>query len=190
MNQSTQTVLEVVQAIDPFDQLEEQHQRDTLAWIESGVNIYRIQKPDVPPRHLVSYFVLYDVATELYLLVDHKLSGLWLPSGGHVEVGEDPAETVIRECREELGVEANFVSKTPRMITVTQTIGQAEHTDVSLWYLLSGSKDMTINWDRREFNGVRWWSQDEMQSFGVQHFDPHMQRFVSKIHSEIQKDVV
>ncbi|MEE3919135.1 NUDIX domain-containing protein [Micromonospora sp. BRA006-A] len=31
---------------------------------------------------------------------------MWLPSGGHVEPGEHPADTVRRELREELGVAA------------------------------------------------------------------------------------
>ncbi len=43
------------------------------------------------------------------LLVDHKKAGLWLPSGGHVEIDEHPQTTVQREVREELGIEATFL---------------------------------------------------------------------------------
>lgn len=31
---------------------------------------------------------------------------MWLPPGGHVEPGEDPWQTVVRECREELHIDA------------------------------------------------------------------------------------
>ena len=48
-------------------------------------------KPDVPPKHLVSYFALVDERRGKLLLVDHKLAGLWLPSGGHVEPGRRSA---------------------------------------------------------------------------------------------------
>jgi 8-oxo-dGTP diphosphatase len=65
-------------------------------------------------------------------------------TGGHVEVGEDPAETVRREAPEELGTEAAFTSLGPRplFLTVPETTGAPEvrHTDVSLWYLLAGSR--------------------------------------------------
>jgi 8-oxo-dGTP diphosphatase len=78
-----------VDNILPFDAHEEQDKRDVIAWIGSGVELCRRQKPDTPPRHLVSYFVVID-------------AGLWLPPGGHVEPGEHPRTTVIREALEEL----------------------------------------------------------------------------------------
>lgn len=181
MKQSYLTVLNLIQALQPLDETEKRYAADAVQWIESGVNIFRLQKPDIPSKHLVAYFTVYDSKNKTFLLVDHKLSGLWLPSGGHVEVDEDPADTVRRECREELGIEANFVSELPQMITVTKTIGQGRHTDVSLWYLLRGAEEMLVNWDEREFRGVRWWSEDEISAQGVKDFDPHMLRFISKV---------
>jgi len=92
----------IVSKIKPFDPLEQSHIEQTLAWIDSGAPLFRTQKPDVPPKHLVSYFVLFDENAFKILLVDHKKAQLWLPPGGHVEVDEDPLETVKRECLEEL----------------------------------------------------------------------------------------
>ncbi|MGV9748387.1 NUDIX domain-containing protein [Rhodococcus zopfii] len=40
--------------------------------------------------------------------MDHIGAGLWLPTGGHVEPGEHPLDTAIRETREELGIDADF----------------------------------------------------------------------------------
>ncbi|WP_425276650.1 NUDIX domain-containing protein [Streptomyces diastatochromogenes] len=40
------------------------------------------------------------------LLVAHRKAGLWLPAGGHVEPGVNPWAAVVRECHEELGIEA------------------------------------------------------------------------------------
>lgn len=42
------------------------------------------------------------------LLMDHKKAELWLPPGGHVEPGENPRETVRREAKEKLGIDAEF----------------------------------------------------------------------------------
>src|ERR1700722_9263138 len=74
-------VVEIVAAIEPLDDLEREHREATIEWIRSEAPIFRTHKPDVPPKHLVSYFALVDDIRGRLLLVDHKLAGLWLPSG-------------------------------------------------------------------------------------------------------------
>jgi 8-oxo-dGTP diphosphatase len=172
-------IVEIVAAIEPLDDLEREHRDSTLRWIRSGAPIFRTAKPDVPPMHLVSYFALIDEDRGKMLLVDHKLAGLWLPSGGHVEIDEDPRATVVRELAEELNLAAKFVHAAPMFITVTRTVGQdGGHTDVSLWYLLRGDSRGAIEFDRGEFHGVRWFGFDEIP---FERSDPHMRRFMEKI---------
>ncbi len=55
-------ISEIISDIQPFDELEKSHQKDALDWIESGVEIFRIEKPDKPPKHLVAYFAVVDIA--------------------------------------------------------------------------------------------------------------------------------
>ena len=99
-------ILEDVRSIEPLDDLEAEHQRDAIEWIESGAELCRQVKPATPPKHLVSYFVLTD--DDHFLLVEHRNAGLWLPTGGHVEPDERPSETARREAKEELGIEPGF----------------------------------------------------------------------------------
>jgi 8-oxo-dGTP diphosphatase len=172
-------IAEIVAAIEPLDDLEREHRDSTIEWIRSSAPIFRIEKPDVPPKHLVSYFALVDEERGKLLLVDHKLAGLWLPSGGHVEPDEDPRATVVRELVEELGLAAEFIQPNPLFITVTRTGGEdGGHTDVSLWYLLRGDSSAAIEFDRGEFHGVRWFGFDEIP---FERSDPHMRRFVVKM---------
>jgi 8-oxo-dGTP diphosphatase len=172
-------IAEIVAAIEPVDQLEREHRDSTLEWIRSGAPIFRTAKPDVPPRHLVSYFALVDDQRGKLLLVDHKLAGLWLPSGGHVEPGEDPHATVVRELSEELSLAADFIDADPLFITVTRTVGKdGGHTDVSLWYLLRGDSSRAIEFDQGEFHGVRWFGFDRIP---FERSDRHMRRFVAKL---------
>jgi 8-oxo-dGTP diphosphatase len=171
-------IAEIVAAIEPLDELEREHRDSTIEWIRSGAPIFRIKKPDVPPKHLVSYFVLVDDRRGRVLLVDHKLASLWLPSGGHVEPDEDPTATVVRELSEELGLAADFMQPDPLFITVTRVGGDGGHTDVSLWYLLRGDSSRAIKFDRGEFHGVRWFGFDEIP---FERSDPHMRRFVEKL---------
>jgi 8-oxo-dGTP diphosphatase len=169
----------IVGAIEPLDELEREHRDSTLDWIRSGAPIFRTMKPDVPPKHLVSYFALVDQERGKLLLVDHKLAGLWLPSGGHVELDEDPSATVVRELSEELGLEAEFIRADPVFITVTRTVaGDGGHTDVSLWYLIRGDSSRAIEFDRVEFHQVRWFGFNEIP---YERSDPHMRRFIEKL---------
>jgi 8-oxo-dGTP pyrophosphatase MutT (NUDIX family) len=174
-----QKLVELIQAIRPHDALEASQIEATVAWIASGAPLYRLNKANDPPQHLVAYFTLYDVVQQKLLLVDHKKAGLWLPSGGHVEMDEEAQETATRECLEELSVEAIFLSPTPLLLTVTPTVGSvARHTDISLWYLLQGDCRRSLHFDEAEFHQVSWFSLDALP---LERADPHLARFTAKL---------
>ena len=165
-----------IQAISPLDSVEERDIRDSIAWIDSGAELIRREKPAVPPRHLVSYFALID--GDWLLLVDHINAGLWLPSGGHVEVGETPAQTVQREVQEELGTEAEFMFPSPVFLTVTETVGMtAGHVDVSLWFALKGNRAQPLDFDRSEFHGIEWFHRSGLPV----NREPNLHRFMQKM---------
>jgi 8-oxo-dGTP diphosphatase len=164
-------------AIVPADAVERAHLAEALAWVDSGAQLWRTAKPATPPRHLVSYFVVVDDGH--VLLVDHRNAGLWLPTGGHVEPGEHPRATVLRELQEELGVAPLQPVEAPRMVTCTPTVGlTAGHVDVSLWYVVNVSRSQRLTWDAQEFNGVRWFRFGDVP---FERSDPHMRRFVGKL---------
>ena len=168
-----------VASIQPFDELEEIHRLDALAWIDSGVPICRTAKPATPPKHLVSYFAVVD-GREI-LLVDHKIAQLWLPPGGHVEPGEHPRETVARELHEELGFVAGHDIAEPLMVTCATTVGLASgHIDVSLWYVVKAARNQRINFDEQEFSSVRWFPYSDVPQGRS---DPHLARFLAKLGS-------
>ncbi|MCX7337996.1 MAG: NUDIX hydrolase [Alphaproteobacteria bacterium] len=171
----------IVSNIIPFDDLEKDHIEDTLTWIKSGEPLYRITSPDIPNKHLVCYFVLFDELASKILLVDHKKAGLWLPTGGHVDIDEDPMDTVKRECAEELNCQADFWADQPIFITSTVTVPanlMGRHTDVSLWYVLKGNHQAHYNFDPGEFHKIQWFDFDKIP---YEKSDPHMHRFIRKL---------
>jgi len=176
MDEHRSQIRREVANIHPLDNLERIHISEVLNWIDSGAALCRTQKPATPPRHLVSYFVCTDGRS--VLLVDHKSAGLWLPTGGHVEPNEHPRATVVREAREELGIEARFMFPEPLLVTVTDTRGAARHTDVSLWYVLCLTPQQVLTPDPTEFNGVAWFDPNTLP-YGQS--DPHMMRFLEKL---------
>ncbi|WP_295990299.1 NUDIX hydrolase [Rugamonas sp.] len=166
-----------ITAISGLDYIERQHIDRAIAWIDSGAQLCRIAKPATPPIHLVAYFVVVDDGH--LLLVDHKNAQRWLPTGGHVDAGEHPRVTVARELAEELGIGAPHAIGPPLMLTCTATVGlTAGHTDVSLWYVIHGSRAQTLTFDDSEFHEVRWFAFDAIP---LDRTDPHLPRFVQKL---------
>ena len=187
------TVGDLVAALTPVDELERVHRTQVLDWLAGTDDVYRRVKPATPPQHLVSYVVPVDPADGSVLLVDHINAGLWLPPGGHVEPGEDPAVTAAREVEEELGLRG--VPEGPVFLTVTRTVGlDAGHTDVSLWFVLPCDRHAVPELTAApalaghacsppapEFNAVRWWTRDELAAADAARFDPHFFRFLAKL---------
>jgi 8-oxo-dGTP pyrophosphatase MutT (NUDIX family) len=113
------------------------------------------------------------------LLADHRNAQLWLPTGGHVDDGEHPRTTVVRELQEELGFAAPHPVGPPLMLTASTTVGlTAGHTDMSLWYLIRSTQQQPIVFDAREFLSVRWFRFDQVP---LARCDPHMGRFLRKL---------
>lgn len=175
--QIRQAVRSELEAIEPLDHLEQEHLADALAWVDSGAELFRLAKPATPPKHLVSYFALVD--TDHILLVDHKNAQLWLPTGGHVEPGEHPRTTVLRELEEELSVSTTPIVEAPLMVTCMKTVGvTAGHVDVSLWYVVSGNRSDNLRYDENEFNAVCWFPFSDIP---LDRSDPYLGRFITKL---------
>ena len=176
----------LVSGIEPRDDLGQKHRQDTLSWLAGTDDIFRRVRPRTPSPHLVSYFLLVDRPAGSVLLCDHRMSGLWLPTGGHVEPGEHPLETVRREAAEELGVTAEpgpAFGDRPFFLTMTETVGPPamRHVDVSLWFALAGHVGQPLQPDQREFTQVRWWTVSELRRAGRDRFEPHLLRALAAL---------
>jgi 8-oxo-dGTP diphosphatase len=182
---SVARVHEIVSAVEPWDDLEVSQKADILNWLAARDDVFRRARPATPSRHLVSYVVLLDTARRSVLLVEHRDAGLHLPAGGHIEPGEDPAHTALREASEELGIAASFlpvVGARPLMVTQTRTVGMsAGHTDVTLWYVMENDAEVAPAGDSVEFTGWRWWTFEEVLTADPAVLDPHLPRFVAKL---------
>ena len=170
-------IREEVELIQPLDELEQATKLDVLAWIDSGADLCRTKKPATPPKHLVSYVAVVD--GEHILLVDHINAELWVPTGGHVDPGEHPRDTALREAQEELSLDGEFLKEGPVFVTITETVGKtAGHTDISLWYVLRGDRRSSLKFDDSEFYDARWFHKNEVP---LDRADRHLSRFLQKL---------
>lgn len=70
------------------------------------------------------------------LLHRHKLLGLWLQPGGHIDPGETPAQAAVREVIEETGLVARHAEDPPAIVHVDVHAGGRGHTHLDVRYLL------------------------------------------------------
>ncbi|WP_167489616.1 NUDIX domain-containing protein [Nocardia terpenica] len=184
MEPATAAVAEIVCGIAPLDASEQNHIDHTLAWLASTDDIYRRIKPSTPSPHLVSYIALVDPEQRGIYLGLHRKSGLHLPMGGHVEPGEHPRTTALREAAEELGITAELtvIGDRPLMVTSTMTVGDDSHEDMSLWYVARGDRTRKYRLDPDEFDHGRWW---DLDPYGIPESDPHLPRFLTKLQAAL-----
>ncbi len=124
----------------------------------------------------------YIVHKSKVLLHRHKKLGIWLPPGGHIELDEDPNEAVVREAKEETGLDIQLVGYSkkyesasdardlvaPRFLNrhYSDFTHTHEHVDC-VYFATSDSGDA-----RHEVEGgdIRWFSADELErnTYGVE----------------------
>jgi 8-oxo-dGTP diphosphatase len=179
------TLHELLSGMEPVDEREAADRADVLAWIAGGAELYRRVPPADPPKHLVTYFLPYDAGTDAVFLVEHLKAGRWLPPGGHVEPGEPPWVTVVREADEELGIVARphplTPDRRPLFITVTQTVGPHSHLDCTLWSVLELDRIQPVRPDRGEFSDWGWFPRAEVAGWPAERTDPEMARMLRKL---------
>ena len=56
----------------------------------------------------VSVYVVHENKVLLHI---HKVLGIWLPPGGHIELDEDPNEAAVREAKEETGLDIELIGE-------------------------------------------------------------------------------
>lgn len=143
------------------------------------------------PRHFVA--TAYVVDQGRVLLVHHRKIGLWLPAGGHLEEGEDPAEAAVREVQEETGLKVRILSKvaldghgdgvrvlpTPHHLQIERIEeGPHEHIDlVFVCKVVSGR--VRKNAESLE---VRWFTPEDIENSTL--MDKNVRHFAKAILSE------
>ena len=105
----------------------------------------------------------YVVNDQKVLLHYHKKVRLVLPPGGHIEPNETPAESAIREVKEETGLKVKIIplqtdptyisprtTPTPRLIQIEDiddpVDGQHEHIDFIFYCIPDGSVGKSSGW--------------------------------------------
>src|SRR3989338_2750692 len=106
------------------------------------------------------------------LLIHHKKMDLWLPVGGHIEENETPDEALLREIKEEVGIEAEILNKSslPLIGNVKNNLAVPFHVNVHsagdhehccFFYACKtiNNKNIKIN---NEIKNFEWFAKDDL----------------------------
>ncbi|MDP4007282.1 MAG: NUDIX domain-containing protein [bacterium] len=119
--------------------------------------------------------VAYVVHEKKVLFIYHKELQKWLPLGGHIELDEDPDEALLREVKEESGIEDVEVLASKPTLTVDaaerkllytpsymdiHTINK-NHRHIGLVYFLK-AKTNAVQLADQEHDEILWLSEEEL----------------------------
>jgi 8-oxo-dGTP diphosphatase len=166
--------LEQITKVVPLDAREEADIRLAITWSLAS-------DPDI---HSIVYDVVLNTETQEFLLVHHRGTSLWLPCGGHVELGESPLDAAIREMREELGTYLEPIDENVSFVSVSP--GEETSTHICLWFLFKVTENPTLVIDCKELFAAKWFSLSDLP---YQQSDPNLSRFIAKLKVRFAKSL-
>jgi 8-oxo-dGTP pyrophosphatase MutT (NUDIX family) len=116
----------------------------------------------------------YVVEDSKVLLIHHRKLKMWLPPGGHIDSDELPDDAVLREIREETGLEVSIVSDQdsypysdvrllarPHHVQLELIDETTGHEHIDLVYFCRPVRGVIL-FNQEETNAIRWFSSDDL----------------------------
>lgn len=126
-----------------------------------------------PNREFCASAYIIDPMTKKILLVKHKDYDRWTQPGGHIETGEIPEETAVRETYEETGIKIKILGEHfPREEDYIRPLGiQRNRSDngetfIDIIYPAVPIRDMELKIND-ESADIRWFSREELEQINV-----------------------
>ncbi|HET7404070.1 MAG TPA: NUDIX domain-containing protein [Usitatibacter sp.] len=142
----------------PRDAVEAKFVRDMLDLAGQGEGA--ASRGQFTPGHFTATcFVVY-VPSNVVLLHLHKRLQKWLPMGGHMDPGEEPAQAALREGAEESGLQ-DLELLSPELLSVDihpipAGKGEPDHLHFDLRFAASTRTPQKIRMDEAESSELEW----------------------------------
>ena len=125
-------------------------------------------------RHFtVAVFVVWEGSV---LLHRHRKLGMWLPPGGHIELGELPDEAAAREVLEETGIKVGLFGEKrediedpvqlhrPAGVQLERIGPEHEHIDLIYFARPTGPTAIRAEFEKEK---VGWYAREDWDAMGV-----------------------
>ncbi|MBU4204756.1 NUDIX hydrolase [Patescibacteria group bacterium] len=126
------------------------------------------------------------------LLVHHKKLGVWLYPGGHIEKNETPEQTVIREVKEETGLDVEIMGEKDNSLSdanadvsvlynpyviLCELVGNHYHDDIVYLCSIYGN-NRKIKLNEGELKDIQFFGIDELDNIKL---FPNFRRLLEKV---------
>ncbi|MEK7612853.1 MAG: NUDIX domain-containing protein [Patescibacteria group bacterium] len=122
----------------------------------------------------------YIVYRDKVLLRMHEKYHVWLPPGGHVELDEDPIQAVLREAKEETGLEVSLWNGNKK-VDMDETDGtelippvslhrhptSPTHTHINLAYFATSDTDVLAPAPEEIQDGLKWCTAEDLATMDL-----------------------
>lgn len=159
MDRHQQALASELRGYQPADEREQGYRDRILAHVEGDADWWHRA---TLPGHVTASAFIADAALEQMLLHHHRKLDRWLQLGGHDEGERSPAQTVLREVREESGLEGlRFYGGGPAIFDldihpIPAGGGMAAHLHLDVRYLLVADPEAPLRRDPAESLELRW----------------------------------
>lgn len=126
------------------------------------------------------------------LLVNHKKLKMWLPIGGHIEENELPDKAVVREVKEETGLDVEIIGEKfpnfdlaeilqrPFVVALQNINNEHQHIDLQYICRIKGSKNLSGTEE------CKWFTSEEIEKLDncpdeIRHFVKEAIQIVKKL---------
>jgi len=126
------------------------------------------------------------------LLVNHKKLGVWLYPGGHIEANETPEQAVIREVKEETGLNVEIIGKKDEKLAdqkngisvlynpyvmLCELVGNHYHNDIIFCCRIIGGKNKYIH-NPSEADGIGFFGKKDLKNIKL---FPNFRKLLEKV---------
>ncbi|MDD5469776.1 MAG: NUDIX domain-containing protein [Candidatus Peribacteraceae bacterium] len=155
--------IEAIESIVPVDDIEKKDIARAIRWLRE---VSAVNKQNNSDEHLGILTPVLSPDKSHTFLLQHRKANLWLPPGGHVDLGQTFVESALAEAEEELSMRKPILLSTnPIFLSWTKTQGaNAGHIDVTAWFLLAGNPEDSYLVQEKEASDSAWISIQKLLS--------------------------
>jgi len=122
----------------------------------------------------VAVMIVYK--NKVLLRMHDKYKG-WFTPGGHIELNEDPVEAVVREAKEEAGLDIKLWSGNKKLdmypnelippIGLNRHFTTPEHEHINFMYMATCDTDTLNPANGEQQDGMKWCTKDDLQAMDL-----------------------
>ena len=115
----------------------------------------------------------YIINKNKVLLIHHRKLNLWLPVGGHIDKNETPDQALMREVKEEVGIDIEIINQSNIPLEgnirynlaipfYTNVHSVGDHDHYGLFFVCKAKNPKQLKINNKELKNFNWFSRNDL----------------------------